>query len=61
VHELSNAVVDHLNLRISYAYNNQKRLDIECKKLEKNGANLAKQAEQWTTVVDSFNSAFKAG
>uniref|UniRef100_A0A914DDA8 Biogenesis of lysosome-related organelles complex 1 subunit 1 n=1 Tax=Acrobeloides nanus TaxID=290746 RepID=A0A914DDA8_9BILA len=58
-HNLSNAVVEHLNSKVSHAYNNQKRLDVECKKLESNATTLVKQAEQWTTLVDSFNNALK--
>jgi len=56
---LSNTLVEHLNLRVSHAYQNQKRLDIECKKLENNGANLARQAEQWVQLVGSFNQTLK--
>jgi len=59
LHELSDAVVENLNQRVSCAYTNQKRLDIECKKLEKNGLNLTRYAEQWMRMIESFNDALK--
>lgn len=44
---------------MSHAYNNQKRIDVEGKKLENNSTNLAKQAEQWSSLVESFTDAVK--
>lgn len=41
------------HFRISYAYSNQKRLDVECKKLENNCINLSKNAEKWCSMVGS--------
>lgn len=58
-HSLTEAIVDHLNIRVSHAYNNQKRIDVECKKLESNGANLIKYTEQWVELVEQMNQALK--
>lgn len=58
-HQLTELTVEHLNTRISYAYNNQKRLDVECKKLENKSTNLIKYAEQWVDLVEQMNQTLK--
>ncbi|KAL3096157.1 hypothetical protein niasHT_029193 [Heterodera trifolii] len=58
-HELTEALVDHLNHRVSYAYNLQKRLDVECKKLETQSAALARHADAWVALVGDMNQALK--
>ena len=45
--------------RVSHAYNNQKRIDVEGKKLENNSINLGKQADQWAAMVETFTTAVK--
>ncbi|KAI6238036.1 Biogenesis of lysosome-related organelles complex 1 subunit 1 [Aphelenchoides fujianensis] len=55
----SNSVVDHLNAQVSRAYQNQKRLDVESKRLEKNAELLARVAEGWMEMIASFNYALK--
>lgn len=46
-------------IRVSHAYSNQKRLDVECKKLEENSAKLARHAEQWIELIDQMNQVLK--
>jgi hypothetical protein len=58
-HGLSNAIVEHLNSRVSQAYGFQKRLDVESKKLDNHASNLVRATEQWITFIDSFNNALK--
>ncbi|XP_046993396.1 biogenesis of lysosome-related organelles complex 1 subunit 1 [Schistocerca americana] len=56
---LTEALVDHLNVGVAQAYLNQKRLDAEAKQLHHSATNFAKQTQQWVSLVESFSSALK--
>ncbi|KAJ8948514.1 hypothetical protein NQ318_000054 [Aromia moschata] len=57
--EMTQALVDHLNVGVAQAYLNQKKLDAETKQLHASAANFSKQAQQWVQLVDSFGGALK--
>ncbi|TDG42261.1 hypothetical protein AWZ03_011320 [Drosophila navojoa] len=57
--ELTQALVDHLNVGVAQAYLNQKRLDVEAKQLHVGATNFAKQTHQWLQLIDNFSSALK--
>ncbi|KAI6193790.1 Biogenesis of lysosome-related organelles complex 1 subunit 1 [Aphelenchoides besseyi] len=46
---------------VSRAYQNQKRLDVESKRLEKNAEQLSRVADGWMEMIASFNYALKVG
>jgi len=56
---LSNALVDHLNVGVAQAYLNQKRLDAEARRLEQSAAVFQKQTQQWINLVNGFCSSLK--
>lgn len=56
---LSQALVDHLNVGVAQAYLNQKRLDIEASQLEQNAVQFHKVTNQWLNVTSSFASSLK--
>uniref|UniRef100_A0A6M2DMF5 Biogenesis of lysosome-related organelles complex 1 subunit 1 n=1 Tax=Xenopsylla cheopis TaxID=163159 RepID=A0A6M2DMF5_XENCH len=57
--DLTQALVDHLNVGVAQAYLNQKRLDAEAKQLQIGAQNFAKQTQQWLALVENFSSALK--
>lgn len=57
--DLTQALVDHLNVGVAQAYLNQKKLDAEAKQLHTSATNFSKHIHQWLNLVDSFSSALK--
>lgn len=57
--DLTQALVDHLNVGVAQAYLNQKKLDAEAKQLHTSSTNFAKQTQQWLSIVESFSGALK--
>jgi len=57
--ELTDALVDHLNVGVAQAYLNEKKLDTEARQLQQNAANFSRQAQQWLHLVENFSSALK--
>ncbi|XP_065095595.1 biogenesis of lysosome-related organelles complex 1 subunit 1 [Ochlerotatus camptorhynchus] len=57
--ELTQNLVDHLNVGVAQAYLNQKRLDAEAKQLHVGATNFAKQTQQWLTLIENFNGSLK--
>ncbi|KAK5645547.1 hypothetical protein RI129_006847 [Pyrocoelia pectoralis] len=56
---LTQALVDHLNVGVAQAYLNQKRLDAEAKQLHASAISFSKQTGQWLNLVETFSSALK--
>ncbi|CAF4903823.1 biogenesis of lysosome-related organelles complex 1 subunit 1 [Pieris napi] len=57
--DLTQALVDHLNVGVAQAYLNQKKLDAEAKLLHQGAINFSKQTQQWVALVEHFSSALK--
>ncbi|XP_050310157.1 biogenesis of lysosome-related organelles complex 1 subunit 1 [Anthonomus grandis grandis] len=57
--DLTQALVDHLNVGVAQAYLNQKKLDAEAKQLHTSALAFSKQTQHWLSLVDSFSSALK--
>uniref|UniRef100_A0A0K8TS14 Biogenesis of lysosome-related organelles complex 1 subunit 1 n=1 Tax=Tabanus bromius TaxID=304241 RepID=A0A0K8TS14_TABBR len=57
--ELTQALVDHLNVGVAQAYLNQKRLDAEAKQLHAGATTFAKQTHQWLQLIEGFSGALK--
>ncbi|CAL7950585.1 unnamed protein product [Xylocopa violacea] len=56
---LTQALVDHLNVGVAQAYLNQKKLDAEAKQLHHSATNFARQTQSWLNLVEAFSSALK--
>ncbi|CAH1989121.1 unnamed protein product [Acanthoscelides obtectus] len=57
--ELTQHLVDHLNVGVAQAYLNQKRLDAEAKQLHASAAAFGKHTQQWLQLVEQFSGALK--
>jgi len=56
---LTQALVDHLNVGVAQAYLNQKRLDSEASQLEQSATSFQRQTHHWLGLVASFADALK--
>lgn len=59
VKAFTSSLVDALNSEVEQAYENQKRLDQETKKLQAQATRYMKQAQQWKGLVEGFHKALK--
>ena len=53
------SLVDALNSEVEQAYENQKRLDQETKKLQAQAARYTKQTQQWVGLMEGFHKGLK--
>uniref|UniRef100_A0AC35U3Z1 Biogenesis of lysosome-related organelles complex 1 subunit 1 n=1 Tax=Rhabditophanes sp. KR3021 TaxID=114890 RepID=A0AC35U3Z1_9BILA len=58
-HVFSDQMVHHLNARVSHAYLNQKKIDVETKKLVSKCIVAQRQAENWIKLTENFNNVLK--
>ncbi|EEB13778.1 conserved hypothetical protein [Pediculus humanus corporis] len=56
---LTQALIDHLNVGVAQAYLNQKKLDGEAKQLYLSAVKFSKQTQQWLSLVESFSNSLK--
>ncbi|XKL65745.1 hypothetical protein PGB90_009165 [Kerria lacca] len=57
--DITQALVEHLNLGVAQAYLNQKKIEEEVKQLHYNMSQFSKQTQQWVTLIEGFNGALK--
>ncbi|KAK7601238.1 hypothetical protein V9T40_008679 [Parthenolecanium corni] len=57
--DLTQALVEHLNLGVAQAYLNQKKIEEEVKQLHQNMAQFSKQTQQWVQLIGNFNGSLK--
>lgn len=60
VHKCTNAMVDSLNSGVERAYENQRKLDQEAKKLQSHSVHYVKQTTQWLQLVEGFHKNLKS-
>uniref|UniRef100_A0A0N5A5F1 Biogenesis of lysosome-related organelles complex 1 subunit 1 n=1 Tax=Parastrongyloides trichosuri TaxID=131310 RepID=A0A0N5A5F1_PARTI len=58
-HKFSDIIVKHLNDRVGHAYLNQKKIDVEIKKLEGKCVVLQKHSDSWSKMAENFNNTLK--
>ncbi|CAD5117398.1 DgyrCDS6172 [Dimorphilus gyrociliatus] len=57
--EFSSALVDHLNVGVSQAYINQKKLDTETRMLQSSVTSFNKQTVLWLKLVEDLKNSLK--
>eukprot|EP00466_Bigelowiella_natans_P005222 jgi/Bigna1/132158/aug1.16_g6866 len=57
--ELGQSIIDKLDKGVGKTYENQRRLEVEAKTLERKVVDFAKEINQWTTLYSQFNDALK--
>lgn len=59
VKAFTSSLVDALNSEVEQAYENQKRLDQETKKLQSQATRYMKQTQQWVGLMEGFHKGLK--
>uniref|UniRef100_T2MDX9 Biogenesis of lysosome-related organelles complex 1 subunit 1 n=1 Tax=Hydra vulgaris TaxID=6087 RepID=T2MDX9_HYDVU len=59
ISNFSNHLVDALNTDVEQAYNNQKKIENEAKKLQNHVELFSKQTQLWINMLENFNQALK--
>ncbi|KAI3382052.1 hypothetical protein SNEBB_005951 [Seison nebaliae] len=57
--QLSDNVFDEYNAKISVAYNNEKKIQHESNRLQKNLQELEKKSKMWVAMVKRFDTSLK--
>ncbi|KAI8848953.1 GCN5-like protein 1-domain-containing protein [Chytridium lagenaria] len=57
--DVTDALTETLNIRVAQAFQNQKDIEAEAKKLQSSAARYQKQTKQWLSLVNQLNSALK--
>ncbi|KAJ3220364.1 hypothetical protein HDU67_000031 [Dinochytrium kinnereticum] len=57
--DVTDVLTETLNIRVAQAFQNQKDIEAEAKKLQNSAARYQKQTKQWLALVNQLNSALK--